>query len=111
MALTVETTLIELDGKHGMIVGSEDPETVEFFHDRDLDGNGHTWNGVVDSIARLEMTAEYDKLDWSPEADDLLVLSADSDLLQRLSDLVQQYVSDESKMELALENADPEMID
>jgi len=111
MALTVETTSIALDDGHGLLVGSTDPDTIEFFNDRGLDGNGYTWNGIVDSIARLEMPSEHGKLDWSPEADDLLVLSSDPDLLKRLETLVQQYVGDESMMERALENADPEMMD
>ena len=111
MVLKVETILVELGDKRGLQVGTSDPDTIEYFNDRGLDGNGYTWSGVVDSIARLEMPSEYGKLDWSPEADDLLVISSDLDLLKRLETLVQRFAGDEAKMQSAMENADPEMMD
>lgn len=111
MALSIETELIDLDGGHGLVVRSFDEPTVAFLNDRGLDGNGYTWTGIVDSIARAEMAADHAKLSWSPEADELLVTSTDREVLTRLQAEVERYAADEALVAAAIENADPEMMD
>ena len=111
MVLTVTTSLVELDGKYGLLVESDDPATSEFFEQRGLEGNGYTWNGVVESIARLEMAGECQKLDWSPEADSILILCSESEPLERLEQHIADYAGDDSKIESALAAANPEMMD
>ncbi len=111
MALTIETEILELDDRAALIVRSFDDETIAYLNERGLDGNGYTWTGIVESIARSEMPTDCSKLNWSPEADELMVTSADRDVLDRLRTAVLRYASDDSMMASAIENANPEYMD
>lgn len=111
MKLAVDAKLAELSGRVAFTVGSNEEETIEFFNEQGLDGNGHTWGGVVESIIRLEMPDVYDQLSLSPEADDLLVTCDRHDLLEQLEQHIRRYAADESLMARAIENGDPEWLD
>jgi len=111
MSLKPDIKLTGLGDGFGLTVGSIDEESIEFFNEQGLDGNGHTWGGVVESIIRLEMSDAYDQLSLSPEADDLLVTCDRRVLLEQLSEHVHRYAADESLMARAIENADPDWLD
>ena len=111
MELEPFANIVELDDVFGLTLGSHDEETIEFFNEQGLEGNGHTWGGVVESIIRLEMPDSYDQLTLSPEADDLLVTCDERPPLERLSEFVRRYAADESLMARAIENGDPEWLD
>jgi len=70
MELEVHLDVTKLDDDFALVVGSHAEETVEFFNERGLDGNGHTWAGIVESILRLEMPEMYDRIAncWSGSA-------------------------------------------
>jgi hypothetical protein len=111
MTLIVETELVALDSGHGLVVRSFDAATIEFLNNQGLDGNGYTWTGIVDAIARMELASEHSKFSWSPEADELLVTCKDRTPLERLQSAVARYGADESLLQSAIDNADPEMMD
>ncbi|HUT12493.1 MAG TPA: Imm51 family immunity protein [Thermoguttaceae bacterium] len=111
MELEVYLDITKLDDDFALVVSSHAEETIEFFNERGLDGNGDTWAGIVESIVRLEMPEMYDRFSLSPEADDLLVTCDDRQLLERLGQCIRRYVADETLMAEAIENGDPDWLE
>lgn len=111
MAVAIHTTLIDLENRHALEVRGADEATVAFLNTHGLEGNGYTWAGIVDSIARLELASEHASFGWSPEADDLLVTCRERAPLERLRAAVARYAADESLLKNAIAKADPEMMD
>lgn len=111
MSIPISTKVIELAGDYALVVGSQDEAAIAFLRERGFEGNGYTWHGLVDSIARLRMSTEVPRLTWSPEADDLLVTCADEATLERLAALVTSFTQDELLLNSAIENADPELME
>ena len=111
MELDIAISVCELDDCFGLTVAGVGTETVEYFERRGLEGNGYTWDGVVDSIARLEMPECHDQISSSPEADDLLVTCNDRQVLERLAEQVRRYAADVALMDRAIEEADPDLLE
>jgi len=111
MELEVHLDVTKLDDDFALVVGSHAEETVEFFNERGLDGNGHTWAGIVESILRLEMPEMYDRFGLSSEADDVLVTCGDRQLLERLGQCIRRYVTDETLMAEAIDSGDPDWLE
>jgi hypothetical protein len=111
MSIFVSAKIVELNGGYALVVGCHDKDAIEFLRSRGYEGNGYTWHGLVHSIARLRMCAELPLLKWSPEADDLLVISDDRKTLERLAAMVTSFAQDQSLLNSAIENADPELME
>lgn len=82
-------------------------ETVRWFEEQGLMGNGYTLDALIDSICRSELADVYDQLEFSPEADSALVSSRNETAIKRLVVLMKKMLSDPAAIRLALEKADP----
>jgi hypothetical protein len=112
MSLAVDTLIIDIgDGSFGLRVASQDEETFAFFNDQDLLGDGCTWQAVVDALVRAQMPDEGPQMEFTCEAESLLIMSQDEALLKRVESLVLQAAQSEEAILDAIANADPDLLE
>lgn len=103
--------VIELDGGvFALICECEDEKTIMKFNEMGYDGNGYTWDGILESISRL-VFENVEDLSFSPEADSAMVTSANRDKLDTLAAEARKAFSTPDYLERVIENADPEHLE
>lgn len=76
-------------------IEDDDEPTCGWFEKHGLDPNGYGMDAFVDYIARLKLPELYDQLEFSPEADNLLVSSEEKEPMSRLIAAFESVVTDQ----------------
>ncbi len=112
MRFAVKTAVDDLgEGRYFLIVECLDEGAMVFFEEQGYDGNGYTWHAIVDALARSRLGSRYEDLSFSPEADNLMVTSADKRLLTELETAVSAEASSTQGLQRLLQRADPELLE
>ena len=112
MSLAVDLRSLNLDdGLFGLRVASEDQETISFFNQQGLLGDGCTWGAIVDALLRATMPDKLHKLELNCEAESLLLMSDDQALLQEIGVLLHNTAQNEEAILQAIADADPDMLE
>ena len=112
MTLNIDIRLLDLyDDRFGLRVASEDQETFSFFEEHGLLGDGCTWQALVDALVWAQMPDKRDKLEFTCEAESLLIMSVDRALLERVEALVREVAQSEEAILRAIASADPDLLE
>jgi hypothetical protein len=93
------------DGRHCLTVTDVGDQAASFFADRELQGGGHTWQGVLTALVEMNMPDALPELDIGAEADNLYVHAEDEGLLHRLAELWRATLSDPMRLARVAEHA------
>lgn len=99
-----------VDGELALIVECTDEDVISQFQKRGFEGNGYTWQGLVESALRL-VALPGDQVSHSPEADGAMLRSRNRALLEAVADELRRAFAEEAAMEALLRNADPDRIE
>ena len=103
--------LIENEDGTFTLVYEDFQATEAAFEEMDQEGGGYGWHGVVDALVRMRAPKLKKKLDYDPEASSFVVMSKDREALKQVAELIRKAVNDPALLKMAIENADPELMD
>ena len=110
--MNLQTKIIELDDAlFALTIECCDEETIKKFNEKGFEGNGYTWCGIIESIARLEFGDKSSSLSYSPEADSTMVIYKDKETLKNLELKVTEALKNSDYMKKVIENSNPEYMD
>ena len=98
------------DGAFSLIFTDFD-STEEIFAEQELDGGGYTWHAIVDSLVKMKTPKIARLLDYDPEAGMFAAISRDRDSLKQVAVLIRNALKDRELLQLAIDNADPELLE
>jgi hypothetical protein len=99
------------DGESGyfLSITDTDDRTYALFEDRELQGGGYTWEGILIALVRLKMADSLPSLKMEAEADNLIVLCEERQVLERVAELVRSATDDHTLLLAAMEAAGEEL--
>jgi hypothetical protein len=106
--MAVETTIGIFDNEDGrfcLTVMGADERTYALFDERDLQGGGYTWEGIVRALAEMLMVDAISKLDIGAEADNAYIYCGDRQILEEIAALVRTAVTDHHLLIAAIDHA------
>jgi ribulose 1,5-bisphosphate synthetase/thiazole synthase len=101
------TVSLDLDptGRYLLHLVDWDDAIAAIFEERELQGGGYTWEGIVQALIEMRMPEALDDLDIGAEADNMYAYSSDRDLLERVADLMREAAADHALLIAAIEHA------
>lgn len=105
----MSASVSELEGGYALTC-EEVSETAELlFDDLGLEGNGHTWCGVFESLSRQLFGQNTSEFSFSPEADSVMILSKSKENLDILASEANKAFDDCDYLNRIIENATSEI--
>lgn len=110
--MSFKIELVDLkDGHYALIVECFDEKIVSKFNEMGYDGNGDTWFGITESIARLTFGSISNQISHSPEADSEMAVSTNKKLLEKLGQEVERAFNDDVFLKKVIDNANPDYLE
>ncbi|MFJ4366698.1 Imm51 family immunity protein [Streptomyces chartreusis] len=93
---------------HCLMLFDGDMEQVEdVFEEHNVEGNGHGWEGLAQSLVHSLMPELADRLDFGSESGTFVVTSTDLTALQQLGDVLRDAFHDRDLLARHIQVADP----
>ena len=106
--MELETEIFEIDDDvFALTVECFDQKAIKHFKKQGYEGNGYTWQGLTESIARLELDDKANDLCHTPGADEAMVTSDDEAILQLIETKIKMAFNNTDYMKKVIDNADP----
>jgi hypothetical protein len=93
------------DGRFCLTIMDADESTYALFDERELQGGGYTWEGIVRSLVDMHMPDALPKLDIGAEADNMYIYTKDKQLLEDVAKLVRSAIADQDLLIAAIDHA------
>jgi hypothetical protein len=97
------------DGRFCLTITDTDDRTYALFEERELQGGGYTWEGIVEALVRMRMPDELPRLSIGAEADNMHIYCDERAPLERVAALVREAVTDHALLIAAIEAAGPDL--
>ena len=104
----METKITVFEGREGkfcLTITDTDDETAHLFEERELQGGGYTWEGIVISLVEMRMPNALRQFEIGAEGDDMYVYCKSREPLDQLAQLISEATSDRGLLIAAIENA------
>ena len=97
------------DGRYCLDLIDADERTQALFDERELQGGGYTWEGVVRSLIEMRMPDVLSQLSIGAEADNMYVYCSRREPLEKVAALIRAAIDDQQLMVSAIEHGGEEI--
>jgi hypothetical protein len=85
--------------------------TSSIFETHGLEPSGYAWHGVAEALVRLHAPEIADLVKFDPESSMFAAYGNDRNALLRVAQLIREVQNNPDMLEVALEHANPELLD
>jgi hypothetical protein len=107
------TTKIQIsqypDGRYCLDLIDADERTQALFDERELQGGGYTWEGIVRSLIEMRMSDVLPQLSIGAEADNMYIYCSSRETLEGVATLIRAAIDDQQLMISAIERGGEEI--
>ncbi|MCJ8330842.1 MAG: hypothetical protein HRT89_06355 [Lentisphaeria bacterium] len=108
---SLDIKVIDIDDRFALIVECFDEQIIAEFQELGFDGNGYTWCGILESIARFISEDKAREILHTPEADNAMAIHNSKEYLEEIASKIRHAFEDSEYMKIVVQGADPEYIE
>ena len=86
-------------------------KTYEALSKKGLQGGGYTWTAIVDSLIKIKAPELVDSFEYYPEAGMMIAQSKSLENCVKVAGFIKEAIENRNLLELALEKADPKLLE